>query len=139
MLPSDSVTEEALLGGFDDNTFFDLRQNANRVQRPARHRPDLCRAARLKAYRDLIAEAEKNLKATEKEKEQPRKEAAFAAQPTPLPTWRRIEDLKKKNAENLLQARADSVSLTQKRPLLDESRLRLQRRRDRLSALDRKN
>ena len=51
----------------------------------------------------------------------------------------RIEDLKKKNTENRVQLRSDSVSLLKNALLLDESRLRLQRRRDRLSALDRKN
>jgi hypothetical protein len=86
----------------------------------------------------MIAEAEKKLKATEKEKERLEKEQASLKSNTEA-NLARIEELKKKNAENLLQSRTDSASQLKNNKLLDESRLRLQRRRDRLSALDRKN
>jgi predicted nuclease with TOPRIM domain len=95
-------------------------------------------AVRLKAYRDMIAEAEKKLKATEKEKERLEKEQAALKSNTEA-NLTRIEELKKKNAENLAQSRADSAAQVKNKVLLDDSRLRLQRRRDRLSALDRKN
>lgn len=52
---------------------------------------------------------------------------------------KRIEEMKKKNTENLTQSRADSVTLIGASVQLEQNRLRLQRRRDRLTALDRKN
>ena len=136
--PSDSVSEVAVFGGFDDNTFFDPNSTKTEYDAVRAMTQNFAGAARLKAYRDMIAEAEKKLKATEKEKERLEKEQAFLKTNTEA-NLSRIEELKKKNIENLTQARADSASQLKNTKLLDESRLRLQRRRDRLSALDRKN
>ena len=136
--PSDSVAELAIFGGFDDNTFFDADKTATEYNALRAIAQNFAGAARLKAYRDMIAEAEKKLKSTEKEKERLEKEQA-TLQTNTTANLARIEELKKKNAENLLQSRSDSASQIKTAKLLDESRLRLQRRRDRLSALDRKN
>ena len=136
--PSDSVTEVAVFGGFDDNTFFDPTKSATEYNALRGIVQNFAGAARLWAYRDMIAEAEKKLKATEKEKERLEKNR-LSLQNNTAANLTRIEDLKKKNTENRLQARTDSVSLLKNAQVLDESRLRLQRRRDRLSALDRKN
>ncbi|MDB5269019.1 MAG: hypothetical protein JWP58_2059 [Hymenobacter sp.] len=136
--PSDSVAEVAIFGGFDDNTFFDPASTKAEYDALRAVAQNFAGAARLKAYRDMIAEAEKKLKATEKEKDRLEKEQA-ALKTNTTANLARIEELKKKNAENLLQSRTDSASQTKNNKLLDESRLRLQRRRDRLSALDRKN
>ena len=136
--PSDSVAEVAIFGGFDDNTFFDPSSTKTEYDALRAIAQNYAGAARLKAFRDMIAEAEKKLKATEKEKERLEKERAALKSNTES-NLARIEELKKKNAENLLQSRTDSASQIKNNKLLDESRLRLQRRRDRLSALDRKN
>ena len=136
--PSDSVTEVAVFGGFDDNTFFDPTKTATEYNALRGIVQNFAGAARLWAYRDMIAEAEKKLKATEKEKERLEKNR-LSLQANTTANLTRIEDLKKKNTENRLQSRTDSVSLLKNAQVLDESRLRLQRRRDRLSALDRKN
>ncbi|WP_210521060.1 hypothetical protein [Hymenobacter terricola] len=136
--PSDSVTEVAVFGGFDDNTFFDPDKTATEYNALRGIVQNFAGAARLKAYRDMIAEAEKKLKATEKEKERLEKER-ISLQNNTASNLARIEELKKKNIENRRQVTADSVSLLKNAQLLDESRQRLQRRRDRLSALDRKN
>ncbi len=136
--PSDSVTEVAVFGGFDDNTFFDPDKTATEYNALRGMVQSFAGAARLKAYRDMIAEAEKKLKATEKEKERLEKER-ISLQNNTTSNLSRIEDLKKKNIENRIQSRTDSVSLIKNFRLLEDSRLRLQRRRDRLSALDRKN
>ena len=136
--PSDSVTEVAVFGGFDDNTFFDPDKTATEYNALRGMVQSFAGAARLKAYRDMIAEAEKKLKATEKEKERLEKER-ISLQNNTTSNLSRIEDLKKKNIENRIQSRTDSVSLIKNSQLLEGSRLRLQRRRDRLSALDRKN
>lgn len=136
--PSDSVSEVAVFGGFDDNTFFDPDKTATEYNALRGIVQNFASAARLKAYRDLIAEAEKKLKAVEKEKDRLVKEQASLKTNTTA-NLARIEDLKKKNAENLVQSRTDSASQTKNAQLLEESRLRLQRRRDRLSALGGKN
>lgn len=136
--PSDSVSEVAVFGGFDDNTFFDPIKTATEYNALRGIVQSYAGAARLKAYRDLIADAEKQLKAAEKEKERLEKNR-ISLQTNTTSNLARIEELKKKNTENLQQARSDSASLIKNTLLLDESRLRLQRRRDRLSALDRKN
>jgi hypothetical protein len=136
--PTDSTAELAVFGGFDDNTFFDPSSTKTEYDAVRAMTQNFASAARLKAYRDMIEEAEKKLKATEKEKERLEKEQAALKTNTEA-NLARIEELKKKNAENLLQSRADSASQLKNGKLLDESRLRLQRRRDRLSALDRKN
>jgi hypothetical protein len=136
--PSDSVAEVMMFGGFDDNTFFDPSSTKTEYDALRAMTQNFAGAARLKAYRDMIAEAEKKLKATEKEKERLEKEQAALKSNTEA-NLARIEELKKKNAENLAQSRADSAAQVKNKVLLDDSRLRLQRRRDRLSALDRKN
>ncbi|WP_046243602.1 hypothetical protein [Hymenobacter terrenus] len=136
--PADSVTEVALFGGFDDNTFFDPDKTATEYKALRTMLQNFASAARVKAYRDQITEAEKKLRAVEKEKERLEKEQAYLRTNTEA-NLARIEELKKKNAENLVQSRADSASQAKNSLLLEDSRLRLQRRRDRLSALDRKN
>ncbi|MDB5233089.1 MAG: hypothetical protein JWR44_82 [Hymenobacter sp.] len=136
--PSDSVAEVAVFGGFDDNTFFDADNTKTEYNAMRAMLQNFAGASRLKAYRDLIAEAEKKLKAVEKEKDRLEKEQVSLKTNTAA-NLERIEELKKKNAENLLQSRADSASQLKNNLLLNDSRLRLQRRRDRLSALDRKN
>jgi len=136
--PTDSTVEVAFFGGFDDNTFFDPSSTKTEYDALRAMAQNFAGAARLKAYRDMIAEAEKKLKTTEKEKDRLQKDQANLKSNTAA-NLARIEELKKKNAENLVQSRTDSVAQLKNTKLLDESRLRLQRRRDRLSALDRKN
>ena len=136
--PSDSVSEVSFFGGFDDNTFFAPDKTATEYNSLRGIAQNFASAARLWAYRDMIAEAEKKLKATEKDKERLEKNRV-SLQSNTTSNLARIEELKKKNVENRIQSSADSVSLIKNSQLLEESRLRLQRRRDRLSALDRKN
>ena len=98
-----------MFGGFDDNTFFDPDKTATEYGALRAMLQNFASAARLKAYRDMIEEAEKKLKDTEKEKERLEKEQA-ALQANTAANLARIEELKKKNAENPLQAHTDSVS-----------------------------
>ena len=136
--PSDSVSEVSLFGGFDDNTFFDPDKTATEYNALRTITQSFASAARLKAYRDQVADAEKKVKTTEKEKEKLEK-SRISLQNNTTSNLARIEELKKKNGENLTQSRSDSVSLIKNVQLLDQSRVRLQRRRDQLSTLDRKN
>ena len=136
--PSDSVSEVSLFGGFDDNTFFDPDKTATEYNALRTITQSFASAARLKAYRDQVADAEKKVKTTEKEKEKLEK-SRISLQNNTTSNLARIEELKKKNGENITQSRSDSVSLIKTAQLLDQSRVRLQRRRDQLSTLDRKN
>ena len=136
--PSDSVSEVSLFGGFDDNTFFDPDKTATEYNALRTITQSFASAARLNAYRDQVADAEKKVKTTEKEKEKLEK-SRISLQNNTTSNLARIEELKKKNGENLTQSRSDSVSLIRTAQLLDQSRVRLQRRRDQLSTLDRKN
>ena len=136
--PSDSVSEVSLFGGFDDNTFFDPDKTATEYNALRTITQSFASAARLKAYRDQVADAEKKVKTTEKEKEKLEK-SRISLQNNTTSNLARIEELKKKNGENIMQSRSDSVSLIKTAQLLDQSRVRLQRRRDQLSTLDRKN
>ena len=136
--PSDSVSEVAVFGGFDDNTFFDPTKTATEYSALRGLVQNFAGAARLQAYRDLVAGAEKQVRATEKEKARLEKERT-SLQSSTTANRRRIEELKQKNLDNLTRARADSVTLIGTTQLLEQHRQRLQRRRDRLSALDRKN
>ena len=95
-------------------------------------------AARLKAYRDLIAEAEKKLKEAEKEKEKLEKSTAEARRST-TNNLTRMEEMRKQNLSNRQQITSDSVALGKNIVVRQAAQLRLQRRRDRLTALDRKN
>ena len=136
--PSDSVAEVAVFGGFDDNTFFSPDKTKAEYDALRTMVQNYAGAARLSAYRAMIAEGEKKVKASEKEKERLEKER-LSLQANTAANLKRIEELKKKNAENLTQSRADSVTLIGTNTMLEQNRLRLQRRRDRLTALDRKN
>lgn len=136
--PSDSVAEVAVFGGFDDNTFFSPDKTATEYEALRTMVQSYAGAARLNAYRTMVAEGEKKVKASEKEKEHLEKER-LSLQSNTITNLKRIEELKKKNAENLTQSRADSVTLIGANAQLEQNRLRLQRRRDRLTALDRKN
>ncbi|MBF9238689.1 hypothetical protein I2I05_14890 [Hymenobacter sp. BT683] len=136
--PTDSTSEVAVFGGFDDNTFFDPDKTATEYSALRVMAQTFATAARLKAYRDQIAEAEKNLKNAEKEKEKLEKNRIYLQNNT-TSNLAKIEELLKKNVENAQQMRSDSVSLIKTGQVLDQSRVQLQRRRDRLSALDRKN
>jgi hypothetical protein len=136
--PADSIAEVAVFGGFDDNTFFSPDKTATEYNAVRTMVQSFASAARLKSYRDMIADAEKQLKASEKEKEKLEKNR-ISLQNNTASNLSRIEELKKKNAENLQQLRSDSVSLIKTSQELEQRRVRLQRRRDRLTALDRKN
>ena len=136
--PSDSVAEVSVFGGFDDNTFFSPDKTKTEYEALRTMVQSYAGAARLNSYRAMVSEGEKKVKASEKEKERLEKER-LNLQSNTTANLKRIEELKKKNTENLTQSRADSVTLIGTNLQMEQNRLRLQRRRDRLTALDRKN
>lgn len=136
--PTDSTAEIAVFGGFDDNTFFDEQRNAAEFSALRALTQNFANAARLRAYRAMIAEAEKKLRDAEKEKAKLERSVQQRKDNT-ISNLNRIEDLKRQNIENTLQQRQDSVQLLRNTDLRKQHELLLQRRRARLSALDRKN
>lgn len=134
--PSDSVTEVAVFGGYDDKSFF--APNTSEYTALRSMVQNYAGAARANAYRTQVARAEKALKDVEKEKARLEK-SRQSLQANTASNLQRIEELKKQNLQNLQQARADSAALVKNSFLLETAKLRLQRRRDRLSTLDRKN
>lgn len=136
--PSDSVSEVAIFGGFDDNTFFDASRSANEFNALRGMLQNFAGAARVKAYRDMIEEAEKKLREAEKEKDRLEKERLTLAANT-ASNLLKIQDLMRQNTQNTLLSRSDSTQLVKNAAQRELDRARLQRRRDRLSALDRKN
>lgn len=136
--PTDSTAEVQVFGAFDDNTFFDEARSPNEFAALRSLTQNFASAARLKAYRDMIAAAEKQLRDSEKEKDKLERSVQQRKAST-VSNLNRMEDLKKQNIANILQVRQDSVQLIRNVDVRKANELRLQRRRDRLSALDRKN
>jgi hypothetical protein len=136
--PSDSVSEVAVFGGFDDKTFFDAERSPNEFNALRGMVQNFAGAARVKAYRDMIEEAEKKLREAEKEKDRLEKERLTLAANT-ASNLLKIQEMLRQNTQNTLLSRADSTQLVKNAAQRELDRARLQRRRDRLSALDRKN
>lgn len=135
--PSDSVTELAVFGGYDANSYFDPEKTPTEYAALRNMVQNFAAAARLKAYREQIEQAEKEMQEAEKEKEKLEKERISLANNTKS-NLEKIEALKKQNEENKLKSGQDSVQLITNARLLDVRKAKLQRRRDRLSTLDRK-
>ena len=136
--PSDTVTEVAFFGGFDENTFFSMETTPGEFGALRSIAQNFAGAARLNAYREQIDEAEKKLKAVEKDKEKLEKSTAEARRTT-ANNLARMEEMRKQNLASRQQIKSDSVALLKNLDLRQAAQLRLQRRRDRLTALDRKN
>lgn len=137
MAPSDSVTELAVFGGYNDKTYFSPENTATEFAALRTMAQSFASAARLKAYREQLAAAEKELRETEKEKERLEKERVTLAKNTES-NLEKIEALKKQNIENKLKSSQDSAQLIVTAQQLELRKIKLQRRKDRLSTLDRK-
>ena len=135
--PSDSVSRVTLFGGFDDKTFFTAEGTPTEFNALRGMLQGYASAARLKAYRDMLEEAEKRVRETEKEKERLEKERQKLADDTRA-NLEKIEKLTQQNVDNTRQSRTDSTLLIQNGQLLLQQKQRLQQRRDRLSALGQK-
>jgi hypothetical protein len=86
----------------------------------------------------MIEEAEKKVRESEKEKARLEKERQALAANTAA-NLQKIEELKKKNLENTLLSRSDSTQLIKNAAQRERDQQRLELRRARLSALERKN
>lgn len=135
--PSDSVTELAVFGGYDAKTYFSPENTPTEFAAMRSMTQNFAVAARLKAYREQVTTAEKELRDTEKEKERLEKERISLAKNTEG-NLEKIESLKKQNIDNKLKASQDSAQLIISAQQIELRKAKLQRRKDRLSTLDRK-
>ncbi|HEX8427318.1 hypothetical protein [Hymenobacter sp.] len=135
--PSDSVTELAVFGGYDDKTYFSPESTPSEFAAMRTMAQNFATAARLKAYREQIEASEKELRDTEKEKERLEKERVNLAKNTEN-NLEKIESLKKQNIDNKLKANQDSTQLVVNGQQLELRKAKLQRRKDRLTTLGRK-
>ena len=135
--PSDSVTELAVFGGYDAKTYFSPASTPTEFAALRTMTESFAGAARLKAYQEQVAAAEKELRETEKEKDRLEKERVSLAKNTEN-NLEKIESLKKQNIENKLKSRQDSAQLIITAQQLELRKAKLQRRKDRLSTLNRK-
>lgn len=132
--PTDSTAEVALFGGPDDTTFFDETRNPTEFGALRSLLQNFASAARQRAYRAAIDDAEKKLRDAERDKDKLERNVQQRKAST-VSNLKRIEDLKKENLDNIQRVRQDSVQLIQNADLRKAADLRLQQRRARLSAL----
>ncbi|GAB2456041.1 hypothetical protein GCM10011375_04060 [Hymenobacter qilianensis] len=135
--PADTVAELAVWATLGGNSFMSATQTPSEYAAMRTMVQSFAAAARIKAYRDQITEAEKQVKEVEKEREKLEKNIQNL-QANTTSNLARIETLQKQNVENTLKARQDSVKLITNAQQLELRKLRLERRRDRLTTLERK-
>ncbi|ALD20109.1 hypothetical protein [Hymenobacter sp. DG25A] len=135
--PSDSTSELSVFASIGPDAFLNPDKTPSEYAALRNMVQSFAVAARLKAYKDQVDQAEKQLKDSEKEKDQLNRDIKNAKANT-ASNLERIEALKKQNMENVLKVRQDSVKLLDNARQLELRKLQLQRRKDRLSALDRK-
>ncbi|MCB2407154.1 hypothetical protein [Hymenobacter lucidus] len=135
--PSDTTSELSVFAAFGPDTFLNPDKTPTEFAALRSMTQSFATAARVKAYKEKIAEAEKQLKEAEKEKERLQKEITSLEANT-TSNLARIEALKQTNISNALKAREDSVKLITTGQQMELRKVQLQKRRDRLSALDRK-
>jgi hypothetical protein len=135
--PADTVAELAVWATLGGNSFLTSDQTPSEFAALRTMVQSFAAAARVKAYKDQLVEAEKQVKEVEKEREKLEKNI-LSLQANTTSNLARIESLQKQNVENTLKARQDSVKLVTNAQQLELRKLRLAQRRDRVSTLERK-
>jgi hypothetical protein len=135
--PSDTVAELSVWAAMGPDSFLSAAGTASEFSSLRNIVQSFAAAARLKAYREQIAEAEKQLIAAEKDKDKLEKERVSLANNTKS-NLEKIEQLKKQNIDNKLKSAEDSVKLLDNARLMELRKQQLERRRARLTNLDRK-
>ena len=135
--PSDSVAELSVWAAMGPDAFLSAAGTPTEFSALRGIVQSFGAAARLKAYREQITEAEKQLVATEKDKDKLERERTSLAGNTKS-NLEKIEQLRQQNADNKLKSADDSVKLLDNARLLELRRAQLERRRARLTNLDRK-
>ncbi|RSK35274.1 glutathione S-transferase family protein [Hymenobacter metallilatus] len=135
--PSDTVAELSVWAAMGPDSFLSAAGTPSEFSSLRNIVQSFAAAARLKAYREQIAEAEKQVAAAEKEKDKLEKERVSLAANTKA-NLEKIEQLKKQNIDNKLKSAEDSVKLLDNVRLREVRKQQLERRRARLTNLDRK-
>lgn len=135
--PADSVAELAVWATLGGNSFLSPTQTPSEYAALRTLVQSFAASARIKSYKDQLTEAEKQVKDVEKEREKLEKNMQNL-QANTTSNLARIESLQKQNAENVLKVRQDSVKLITNAQQLTLRKLQLERRRDRLTTLERK-
>ncbi|RSK51270.1 glutathione S-transferase family protein [Hymenobacter rigui] len=135
--PSDTVAELSVWAAMGPDSFLSAAGTPSEYSALRNIVQSFAAAARLKAYREQITEAEKQLTAAEKDKEKMEKERVSLANNTKA-NLEKIEQLKKQNIDNKLKSAEDSVKLLDNARLMELRKQQLERRRARLTNLDRK-
>ncbi|UOQ79920.1 hypothetical protein [Hymenobacter sp. 5414T-23] len=135
--PSDSVAELSVWAALGPDAFITSGGTPSEFSSLRNIAQSFAAAARVKAYREQIAEAEKQFKESEKEKEKLEKERTSLAATTQS-NLTKIEQLKQQNADHKLKLAEDSVKLLDNARLLELRKAQVERRRARLTNLDRK-
>lgn len=135
--PSDTVAELSVFAALSSDTWLDQNKTPDDYADLRRVVQSFATAARVKAYQEQIATGEKVLRETEKEKDKLQREVT-SLQTNTTSNLAKIEALQKQNETNRLKAQEDSVKLITNGQQYELRSRQLQRRRDRLNALDRK-
>ncbi len=135
--PADTVAELSVWAAMGPDSFLSAAGTPSEFSSLRTIVQSFAAAARLKAYREQITEAEKQLATAEKDKEKLEKERVSLAGNTKA-NLEKIEQLKKQNIDNKLKSAEDSVKLLDNARLMELRKQQLERRRARLTNLDRK-
>lgn len=135
--PTDTTSELSVWAALGPDSFLSAAGTPSEFSSLRTLTQSFAAAARLKAYREQITDAEKQVAAAEKEKEKLEKERSSLASSTKA-NLEKIEQLKKQNADNKLKAAEDSVKLLDNARLTELRKAQVERRRARLTNLDRK-
>ncbi|MDU0369298.1 hypothetical protein ACFPAF_02730 [Hymenobacter endophyticus] len=135
--PADTVAELSVWAAMGPDSFLSSSGTPSEFSSLRSMVQSFAAAARLQAYREQISEAEKQLTAAEKDKDKLEKERVSLAGNTKA-NLEKIEQLKKQNIDNKLKLAEDSVKLLDNARLMELRKQQLERRRARLTNLDRK-
>jgi hypothetical protein len=135
--PADTVSELAVFADLGSSSWINPDRTPSEYAALRTIVQSFASAAQRKAYQEQVIEAEKQLRDTEKEKDKLQKEIS-TLQANTKSNLAKIESLKQQNVTNTLKAREDSAKVITTGQQIDLRNKQLQRRRDRLEALNRK-
>jgi hypothetical protein len=135
--PADTVSELAVFADLGSSSWINPDRTPSEYAALRTIVQSFASAAQRKAYQEQVTEAEKQLRDTEKEKDKLQKEIT-TLQANTKSNLAKIESLKQQNVTNTLKAREDSAKVITTGQQIDLRNKQLQRRRDRLEALNRK-
>lgn len=134
---TDSTTEVALFGGFGEKTFFSPDLTKLEYKRMRAILEKYSPAARTHYYRQQVAEAEAKVAAIDKEKDKLNK-TMQATRDNTAANLKRIDELLRQNQSNAQKLSQDSTQLVGNAQLREVSQAEVERRRERLSAVEKK-